>query len=141
MPDPGSCASEARTARRRSPPPSRGVHQVVALALEPVVAFDLATPAQVFGHNGRGRYDFALAGVARGPVATTTRFAVVADHGVEALGEADTVVVPGYGDVETAPPAAALDALRSAHARGARVVSICTGAFALAHAGLLDGRR
>src|SRR5881409_32007 len=117
------------------------MQRVVALALDRVVAFDLATPAQVFGHNGGSRYRFALAGVSPGPVATSTGFAVVADHGVEALADGDTIVVPGYDDVDAVPPPAALDALRAAHARGARVVSICTGAFALAHAGLLDGRR
>ena len=117
------------------------MQRVVALALDRVVAFDLATPTQVFGHNGGSRYRFALAGVSPGPVATSTGFAVVADHGVEALADGDTIVVPGYDDVDAVPPAAALDALRAAHARGARVVSICTGAFALAHAGLLDGRR
>jgi AraC family transcriptional activator FtrA len=110
---------------------------VVTLALDRVVAFDMATPAQVF----RGPYAFALAAAAPGPVATSTGFAVVADHGLEALGRADTVIVPGYDGVDRPPPPAVLDALRAAHARGARTVSICTGAFALAHAGLLDGRR
>src|SRR3954470_9943804 len=112
-------------------------HLVVTLALEPVVAFDMATPAQVF----RGPYDFALAGVRPGPVATSTGFSVIADHGLAALERADTVVVPGYDSIDRPPPQAALDALRAAHARGARIVSICTGAFALGDAGLLDGRR
>ena len=67
-------------------------HRVVTLALESVVAFDMATPAQVF----RGPYEFALAGVRRGPVATSTGFRVLADHGLEALALADTVIVPGY---------------------------------------------
>src|SRR2546421_11324401 len=113
------------------------MHRVAVLALDSVVAFDLATPAQVF----RGPYTVELGAGHAGPVTTSAGFAVVADHGLEALGRADTAVVPGYGTIDRPPPLRALEALEAAHARGARVVSICTGAFALAHAGLLDGRR
>src|SRR3954447_2525797 len=111
--------------------------RVALVALDSVVAFDLATPAQVF----RGPYRVEVCAVRRGPVATSTGFAIVADHGLDALTRADTVIVPGYGTIDRPPDAPALQALRAAHGRGARVVSICTGAFALAHAGLLDGRR
>ena len=72
---------------------------------------------------------------------SSTGFAIVAGHGPEALAWADTVIVPGVGERTAPRPPAVLDALRAADARGARIVSICTGAFVLAEAGLLDGRR
>jgi transcriptional regulator GlxA family with amidase domain len=116
------------------------MHHVTVLALPDVVAFDLSTPAQVFG-NEPGRYVFSACGVRPGRVPTTTGFAIDVPHGLEALAQADTVLVPGLRPAQWPPPPAVLDALRAAHARGARVASICTGAFVLAHAGLLDGRR
>jgi AraC family transcriptional activator FtrA len=78
---------------------------------------------------------------APGVVPTENGFDVLVRHGLEALSQADTVVVPGIGDRAWPLPAVALDALRAAAERGARVASICTGAFVLAAAGLLDGRR
>jgi transcriptional regulator GlxA family with amidase domain len=116
------------------------MHRVVALVVGEVVAFDLSIPAQVFGRE-RSLYDWAVCAPVPGPVPAEMGFDVLVPHGLEALAGADTVVVPGIGDGAWPLPEAPLVALRAAAERGARVASICTGAFVLAAAGLLDGRR
>lgn len=118
-------------------------HRVAILVLDTVVPFDLGVPCQVFGWGredlGAVRYQVAICAAAPGRVRTSVGFFLEAPCGVEALREADTVIVPGIANLDIPIPYAVNEALRAAAARGARVASICTGAFVLAEAGLLDG--
>ncbi|WP_370971109.1 GlxA family transcriptional regulator [Amycolatopsis sp. cg9] len=119
-------------------------HRVVALLNAPQSPFELACAGAVFGTTPPGvpaRYDFRICAERPGPLRTTAGYPVHVDAGPSALREADTVVVPGWEPAGAPVPPAVTEALRAAHRRGARIVAICTGAFVLARAGLLDGRR
>lgn len=118
------------------------MHTVAILALDDLVPFDLATPLEVFGRtrlpDGRAPYRVLVCGAA---TIKTGAFTMRPHHGVDAIPAADTVIVTGREDPLAPVPDHVLDALRAAAANGARIASICVGAFTLAATGLLDGLR
>jgi transcriptional regulator GlxA family with amidase domain len=121
------------------------MHVVAAVVDQGALTFDLSIACEVFGFDRSDIadpwYEFALVAAGERRVRTQTGFIIEAPHGLEELYAADTIVVPGWWDPENEPTDALKDALVGAYQRGARVVSLCTGAFVLAAAGLLDGRR
>ncbi|MFD5830791.1 GlxA family transcriptional regulator [Lentzea sp. NPDC060358] len=112
------------------------MHQVAVVVMDSVIPFDFAVPIDAFGWTGR--YRVRLCGPKR--TVRSALFELKVPHGLELLSEADTVVLPGHAP-DLVVPERVLEAVRAAAARGARIASICSGAFVFAATGLLDGLR
>ena len=118
---------------------------VVVLAYDGLCTFEFGVAVEIFGlprpEMGDGWYRFSVAAVDSGELRATGGVRVMADGDLSLLEKADAIVVPGWRGMDAEVPPALCLALRQAHERGCRVLSICSGVFVLAAAGLLDGRR
>lgn len=119
------------------------MHTVAVLALDNVVAFDLSVPLETFGRarlaDGTTPYSVIVCSLT--PEVAGERMSFLVPHRLDALHSAETIVLPGVSDPSAPVPEPVVAALRDAAARGARIASICGGAFTLAATGLLGGLR
>ncbi|PWF50396.1 transcriptional regulator FtrA [[Kluyvera] intestini] len=125
--------------------PHEHQHLVVALAYDGLCTFEFGVAVEIFGlprpELGENWYRFAVAAVDEGELRATGGIRIVTEGGVELLEQADTIIVPGWRGAQMPVPETLCQALRQAHQRGCRIMSICSGVFVLAAAGLLNGRK
>ncbi len=119
--------------------------QVVVLAYDGLCTFEFGIAYEVFGlprpEMGEGWYRYSVCGVEPGPLRAAGGLTVSVDHGLDVLEKADLIVVPGWRSIDAEVSGALIDALRAAHQRGARIMSLCSGVAVLAATGLLRHRR
>lgn len=117
---------------------------IAVLAFDGISTFHLSVPYTVFGEDrqsiGIPPYEIFVCAVRPGMIRTSMGLEMEVREGLEALARADIVVIPSWKDIERASPVELMEALRTAHHRGAKIVGLCLGAFPVAEAGLLDGR-
>lgn len=128
-----------------APKMTKCAQRVVVLAYDGLCTFEFGVAVEVFGlprpEMGDNWYQFAVAAVDKGELRATGGVRVVADGDLSLLTGADTIIVPGWRGIDNAVPEELCEALRQANQRGCRVLSICSGVFVLAAAGLLNGKR
>ena len=128
-----------RTARKARNP------LVIALVYDGLCTFEFSCVAEVFGLSrpelGPDWYRFETCSLKGASVSSQYGMRMKAANGLDRLAAAGTIVIPGWTGIDVPVPHAILEALQRAHAQGARLLSICSGAFVLAATGLLDGRQ